>query len=89
MPRSTQEAMAIGRPVITTDVAGCRDTVVDGVNGFIIPSRNVTLLAEAMERFILNSELIKKMGKESRRIVEQKFDAELKNRIIMDEMGLI
>lgn len=37
VPRSTQEAMAMGRPVITTDVPGCRETVIDGVNGFLIP----------------------------------------------------
>ena len=46
VPRSTQEAMAIGRAVITTDVPGCRETVVDGVNGFLVPKWNPEALAE-------------------------------------------
>src|SRR5690606_30648780 len=52
VPRSTQEAMAMGRPVITTDVPGCRETVIDGDNGFIVPVRAPGLLAESMMRFI-------------------------------------
>ena len=48
VPRSTQEAMAVGRPVITTDVPGCRDTVVPGVNGFLIPKWNAKALANKM-----------------------------------------
>src|SRR5690606_10164142 len=54
VPRSTQEAMAIGRPIITTDVPGCRDTVVDGVNGFLVPKWDVNMLAEKMCFFIEN-----------------------------------
>lgn len=46
VPRSTQEAMAIGRAVITTDVPGCRETVVDGVNGFLVPKWNPEALAK-------------------------------------------
>ncbi len=46
VPRSTQEAMAIGRPVITTDVPGCRETVIDGVNGFLVPKWNVYALVD-------------------------------------------
>jgi glycosyltransferase involved in cell wall biosynthesis len=74
LPRSTQEAMAMGRPVITTDVPGCRDTVQDGINGFLVPVRNVTALAEAMFRFIENPNLIKIMGSQSRRFAEENFD---------------
>ena len=56
LPRSTQEAMA--RPVITTDVLGCRETVTDQVNGFLIPARNAEALTQAMLRFIENPTLI-------------------------------
>ncbi|ECD9351988.1 TPA: glycosyltransferase family 4 protein [Salmonella enterica subsp. houtenae] len=74
VPRSTQEAMAVGRPVITTDVPGCRETVHDGVNGFMIPPWDIKALVEAMDFFILNPEKVIEMGKESRIIAEEKFD---------------
>ena len=74
VPRSTQEAMALGRPIITTNVAGCRETVEDGVNGFLVPPRNVNALVDAMTRLIENPQLITIMGKQSRRLAEQRFD---------------
>lgn len=52
MPRVLLEGMAMGKPVITTDSVGCRDTVEDGINGFIVPSENAGALAEAMLQFI-------------------------------------
>src|SRR5690606_20030634 len=67
MPRSTQEAMAIGRAVITSDAPGCRDTVDDGVNGFIAPRWNAQALAEKMIYFIKNPTEIVRMGIESHR----------------------
>lgn len=76
VPRSTQEAMAIGRAVITTDVPGCRETVEDGVNGYLIPRWNHEILAEKMEEFIKNKDLVRAMGRESRRIAEKKFDVD-------------
>jgi glycosyltransferase involved in cell wall biosynthesis len=79
VPRSTQEAMAMGRPVITTDVPGCRETVEEGVNGFFVPCRNSEALAQAMLRFILQPELIRTMGLASRALAEQRFDAEVIN----------
>lgn len=74
VPRSTQEAMAMGRPVITTDAPGCRETVDEGVNGFLVPVRDVPALAEAMLRFVKNPRLIESMGHESRRLAEMRFD---------------
>lgn len=82
VPRSTQEAMAVGRPVITTDWVGCRDTVVEGVNGFLVPTRDVKALAEAMQRFIEDPGLVARMGLESRALAEQRFDVDRIN----DEM---
>lgn len=76
VPRSTQEAMAIGRAIITTDVPGCRETVEEGVNGFLISPYSSEKIAEKMFYFIQNPEQIVLMGKESRRIAEQKFDVD-------------
>lgn len=89
VPRSTQEAMAMGRPVITTDAPGCRDTVDDGVNGFLVPVRNDKALAEAMLRFIEQPELIISMGRESRRLAEERFDVDKINRKLMDILGVL
>jgi glycosyltransferase involved in cell wall biosynthesis len=83
LPRSTQEAMAMGRPVITTDAPGCRDTVQNGVNGFLVPVRNVPALAEAMFRFIENLSLIKIMGNQSRHFAEENFDVHKINARLM------
>jgi glycosyltransferase involved in cell wall biosynthesis len=88
VPRSTQEAMAMARPVITTDNTGCRETVIDGVNGFIVPVRDVHALADAMLRFIECPELIEPMGAESRRLVEERFDIDSVNDAMLNEMGI-
>lgn len=78
-PRSTQEAMAIGRPIITTDVPGCRETVEDGTNGFLIPPFDVNVLVDKMIKFIEQPNLINQMGRESRRIAELKFNVKKVN----------
>jgi len=88
VPRSTQEAMAIGRAVITTDVPGCRETVVDGVNGFLVEKWNPQSLAEKMIYFIEHPEEIKKMGYESYKIAQDKFDADKVNKRLIDMLGL-
>ena len=88
-PRSILEALSIGRPVVTTNLPGCRETVIEGVNGFFVPPRDPKKLAEVMERFILNPELIRSMGVESRRLAEEKFDVRKVNRKMMEEMGLL
>jgi glycosyltransferase involved in cell wall biosynthesis len=79
MPRSTQEAMALGKPVITTDVPGCRDTVVDGGNGFLVPSKDASALQAAMLRFVVDRGLIAKMGERSRQMAEASFDVNAAN----------
>lgn len=88
VPRSTQEAMAIGRPVITTDVPGCRETVEDGVNGFLIPRWDAEALAEKMCYFIENPEQVNIMGLESYKMAQEKFDAEKANSKLIEIMGL-
>jgi len=88
VPRSTQEAMAIGRAVITTDVPGCRETVVNDVNGFLVPKWNPEALAEKMIYFIENPDQIKVMGAESYKIAVEKFDAEKVNQRLVNILGL-
>ncbi|MDN5844296.1 MAG: glycosyltransferase family 4 protein [Alcaligenaceae bacterium] len=80
VPLSTQEAMAMGRPVITTDVPGCRQTIKDGVNGYRVPARDVDALAKAMRCFIESPARITSMGLASRRIAERDFDVRSINR---------
>ncbi|MBL4680586.1 MAG: glycosyltransferase family 4 protein [Pseudomonadales bacterium] len=87
-PRTVLEAMAMGRPIITTDAPGCRETVVDGENGFLVPTKSVDKLVGAMEKFILNPKLIASMGKRSREIAEDKYDAHKVNQVILENMGL-
>lgn len=78
-PRSILEALATGRPVITTDTPGCRETVVDGKNGFLIPPRDASALEQAMERFILAPDLIPLMAAESLELARRKYDVNLVN----------
>lgn len=73
-PRSSQEAMAIGRPIITNDVPGCRETVENGKNGFLIKPWDTKDLSEKMSYFINNPNKIEEMGIESRKIAVEKFD---------------
>lgn len=78
LPRSLLEAAAMGRPLIATDVTGCREVVEDGVNGFLCTVKDADSLAQAMERFMkLPREAIVDMGKASRAMVEQRFDERL------------
>lgn len=88
VPRSTQEAMAIGRPVITTDVPGCRDTVIDGANGFLVPKWNPQALAEKMIYFIEHPEQVSMMGDQSHKIAIEKFDAEKVNQRLLEILGI-
>ena len=88
VPRSTQEAMAIGRAVITTDVPGCRETVIDGVNGFLVEKWNSQALGEKMIYFIEHPEEIEKMGHESYKMAQEKFDANEVNERLLNILEL-
>jgi glycosyltransferase involved in cell wall biosynthesis len=87
-PRTVLEALATGRPVITTDAPGCRETVVHGWNGFLVPPRDARALAETMEIFIDKPELIREMGTRSRSLAVQKYDVHKVNAVILNAMGL-
>lgn len=83
-PRTSLEAMSMGRPIITTDEPGCRETVVEGRNGFLVESRDADSLSAAMSRFIENPHIISCMGRESRRIVEERYDVHRVNAVMLE-----
>jgi glycosyltransferase involved in cell wall biosynthesis len=80
--------MAMGRPIITTDAPGCRETVTDGDNGFLVPVQSVEALEEAMLKFVASPELAEEMGRRSREVAESKYDVKKVNDAMLDAMGL-
>ena len=74
-PRSLLEAASMGKPIITTDVPGCRNVVMDEINGYVVPVKNVHALAGAMKRFIaLPKADRERMGQASRTLAISRFD---------------
>lgn len=86
-PRTVLEAMAMGRAILTTHAPGCRETVVDGDNGRLVPVKSVDGLVEAMLGFIDNPQLAARMGERSRQIAEAKYDVHKVNAVMLREMG--
>ena len=76
VPKSLIEATAIGRPIVTTNSVGCKDTVEDGYNGFLVPIKNSVAVAEKLEILFDDKMLRQKMGQNSRKIAERDFDIE-------------
>lgn len=74
LPRAALEAMAMGKPIVTTDVPGCRETVEQGVNGYLVPAGDAGSLKSAMERFMTDRGLIQDMGRKSRAMAVDRFD---------------
>ncbi len=87
-PRTVLEAMAMGRAVITTDAPGCRGTVVEGENGFLVPVADSDALYRAMRRFVEEPALARRMGGASLRLVREKFDVHQVNAAILEATGL-
>ena len=87
-PRSVLEAMAMGRPVITTDVPGCRETVRDGENGILVPARDAEALRDAMIRLIEDKGAREHMAQASLRMVRELFDVRKVNQDLLRHFGL-
>tara|TARA_B100000767_G_C19710001_1_gene512346 strand:- start:207 stop:1331 length:1125 start_codon:yes stop_codon:yes gene_type:complete len=88
-PRSTLEALSTGRPVITTDVPGCRETVIHKKNGLLVPPKNSEELAKAMIALLEEKdETIQAMAKESYLIAKNKYQIEKVNKSILSIIGL-
>ncbi len=73
VPKSLIEASAIGRPIITCDSTGCRDVVLDGVNGFLVNPRAPQMLANKIKQLVEDTPLRRKMGEMARTIAERDF----------------
>jgi glycosyltransferase involved in cell wall biosynthesis len=76
LPKVLIEAAACGRPVVTTDMPGCRDAIDPEVSGLLIPPRDTGALADAIQRFLLDPKLCDQMGKSARQLAEKKFSIE-------------
>lgn len=73
LPKSLIEAAAVGRPIVTTDVPGCREVVQDRVNGRLVPARDEDKLADAIQELLQDPERLGVMGRKGREMAEQKF----------------
>lgn len=84
IPRSILEALSIGMPVITTNTPGCRETIIEGQNGYLIPPNDMEALQNAMQKILDHPEHIKSMGITSRKMAEEKFDVQLINKELIE-----
>ena len=87
-PKTVLEAMASGRPTITTDAPGCRETVEDGVNGYLVPVKDVDAIVAAMEKIIADPASTAQMAANARRIAEEKYDVRKVNLKIRETMNI-
>lgn len=87
LPRTVLEAMSCGRPIITTDWTGCRLTVEDGVNGFLVPVRDSSAVADSMKKLIADPGLMRQMGDRSYEMCKKKFDVRIVNRQMRRILG--
>jgi glycosyltransferase involved in cell wall biosynthesis len=76
VPKVLLEAAAAGKALITTDMPGCREVVIAGVNGLQVEPRNPIALATAIKTLLSDRELCSRMGAESRALAEREFDVE-------------
>ncbi len=84
VPRSILEAMSVGRPIITCNTPGCKETVIDGKNGFLVSPKSPEYLAEKMIWMIEHKDELSKMGEASREYVKEKFDVFKVNDIVVN-----
>jgi len=87
-PRSVLEAMSMGRPIVTTNVSGCKETVIDGYNGFLVDVQNPIAAADGFKK-MLTSSTRETFGRNSRKYCEEKFDSIVVNKTILSTMNLI
>ena len=87
-PKSVLEAMAMGKPIITSDVPGCREPVIDRVNGYLVPPRNSYLLAESMLSIYEDEHFAKLAGVKSLEIIKDKYDVIKVNKFFMQALEI-
>ena len=88
-PKTVLEAMAMGRSIITSDAPGCRETVIDGYNGYLVEVGDIHAIVDKMKYLISNPNLCKKIGGASLEIAKEKYDVRKVNQVILQTMGLI
>ena len=88
VPRTNLEALAVGRPIVTTDWVGCRETVEDGGNGFLVPPRDPVALADRLERYLRDPALVARHGSASRALAERRFDVRKVNAQMLEALRL-
>lgn len=88
LPTALLEAMAVGRPLIATDVPGCREVVLNGQNGLLVPPKDPEALAEAMQAILRDPALLRKMAAAGRDLARTTFNAESVALDLMRHMGL-
>jgi N,N'-diacetylbacillosaminyl-diphospho-undecaprenol alpha-1,3-N-acetylgalactosaminyltransferase len=89
VPRSLLEALATGKPIVTTDMPGGRETVEDGMNGYLVPPRDPAALGAAIDRLLTDPALRERFGAHSRRKAEQEFGERMVvERVIREVYGL-
>ncbi len=88
MPRAVLEAMAMGRAVITTDTAGCRETVDDRVSGCLVPARDAAALADTIEGLLKRPDLLVAMARAARAKAERRFDEQGVVRALLPVLGI-
>ena len=77
LPKVLIEALSCGRPIVTTNVSGCKETVRDGENGFLVPVKNSRALAEAFIKLISNKQLRQRMGNAGRKMAIKEFSIQI------------
>ena len=87
-PKTNLEAMACARPIITTNTPGCRETVIDGENGFLVPVKDSRAIFEKMLWLVDHPEQIPKLGAKGRQMAEDIFDVRQVNQTICEAMGI-
>lgn len=87
-PRTVLEAMSMGRPVITTDAPGCRETVKDGETGFLVPVRDGGAVAEKMLTFIEHPELVETMGRAGAAYCRERYDVTKVNEVMSEYLHI-
>lgn len=91
LPKSLLEGAAIGLPLVTTNTVGCREVVLNGINGYLVPIKEYRKLSSVIQKLIVDKELRVRMGKESLKIAKTKFSSEIINAqtiSIYDELSI-
>lgn len=87
LPRSVLEALSMGRPVITTNAPGCRETVINDKNGFLVPVGDVNSLAQKILEISNDSDMRERMAQESYSLCKETFEINKVNEFIIEKMG--